>query len=227
CKAGVKKLSMNFAAWDVQAHTAGGCGSVMRAHPFGLVFADNPEKASDWAVEHSRLTHGDPIALAACAAMATGVAYAVQGKDDKYIVEEMINAAARYDAITAHKMEIAYGLAQRAKELRKPHKDIFAAYKNAEFRKYNDNVFNTFLGWAAHDAIAATVYTFALSPDNVMEAIYLGVHTPGDSDSIASMAGALVGACVGSSALPQELIKQLENNQELKDDAIKAALLLV
>src|SRR5260221_3559971 len=81
CKAGVRKLSMNFAenaqvfrkfppAWDVEAHTAGGCGSVMRAHPFGLVFADNPEKAALWVVEHSRLTHGDPIALAACSAMA-------------------------------------------------------------------------------------------------------------------------------------------------------------
>jgi len=218
CKAGVKQLSINFREnrqWDVQANTAGGCGSVMRAHPFGLVFVDNPKKAALWAAEHSKLTHGDPIALAACAAMATGVAYAAQGENPNIITEKMIAAAGQYDAVTARKMERAYKFAQQAK-----------TYKGHELRKHNDKVFTEFLGWAAHDAIAATVYAFTLSPDNVMEAIYLGVHTPGDSDSIASMAGALVGARIGAKALPKELIERLENSAQLKFDAEKAACLL-
>ena len=234
CIAGVKQLCINFGEngqpcrmlplpWDVLAHTAGGCGSVMRAHPFGLVFADNPEKAALWAAEHSRLTHGDPLALAACAAMATGVAYAVQGKDLDFIVGKMVKVAHHYDAVTANKIEMAYMAAQQAKELRKPFNDIFQAYDNAEFRQFNNHVFSTFLGWAAHDAVAATVYAFTLSPDNIMEAIYLGVHTPGDSDSIASMAGALVGARVGVEQLPQELIAGLENSAELAADAVKVA----
>ena len=71
-----QKLSgdLPFNWWDVNASQAGGCGSVMRAFPFGLVFHDNLEKAKLWAVEHSKLTHGHPIALAACAAMAVGTA---------------------------------------------------------------------------------------------------------------------------------------------------------
>ncbi|HEX4069341.1 MAG TPA: ADP-ribosylglycohydrolase family protein [Candidatus Babeliales bacterium] len=217
CIAGVNQLRKNISSgvWDVKAHTAGGCGSVMRAHPFGLVFADNPEKAAAWAVAHSRLTHGDPIALAACAAMAKGVAYAVQGENPHIIIEKMIAAARAYDAVTAQKMQTAYTYAQQAK-----------TYKGRDFEQFNNKVFNTFLGWAAHDAIAATVYTFALSPDNVMDAIYLGVHTPGDSDSIASMAGALVGARVGAQSLPQDLVDRLENSAELKADAEKAACLL-
>jgi ADP-ribosylglycohydrolase len=233
CIAGVKKLITNFekykdpchaspAPWIIDAPTAGGCGSVMRAHPFGLILTNNPEKAALWAAEHSRLTHGDPIALAACAAMATGVAYAVQGKDVEFIVEKMIAAARHYDITTARKIKTAHTYAQIAQKLRKPFSDIFQAYKNPEFRTFNDKFFNAFLGWAAHDAIAATVYVFTLSPDNIMEAIYLGVHTPGDSDSIASMAGALVGARVGVEQIPQKLIDQLENSAELKSDAIKA-----
>ena len=31
-------------------------------------------------------------------------------------------------------------------------------------------------------------------PDDLEKAIFTGVHTPGDSDSIASLAGALIGA---------------------------------
>lgn len=233
CIAGVKQLGVNWDknqswdTWDVCAYNAGGCGSVMRAHPFGLVFADNPEKAALWAVEHSKLTHGNPMALAACAAMATGVAYAVQGKSPDYIVGKMIAAACRYDTVTADKINAAYMAAQQAKKLRAPFNTLFEAfYKDSEFRQFNDQVFSTFPGWAAHDAIAATVYAFVLSPDNVMEAIYLGVHTPGDSDSIASMAGALVGACVGVEQLPKQLIAQLENSAELASDAVKAANLL-
>ena len=58
-------------------------------------------------------------------------------------------------------------------------------------------VFEKYLGWAAHDAIASTVYAFALCPNDPKKAIALGVNTPGDSDSIASMAGALGGAYKG------------------------------
>ena len=59
-------------------------------------------------------------------------------------------------------------------------------------------VFTEFLGWSAHDALAATIYVFALFPKDISCALYVAVHTPGDSDSIAAMAGALVGAYSGS-----------------------------
>ena len=49
----------------------------MRAYPFGL--ADDLGRAERWAVEHSRLTHNDPIALAASGAMTVGTALAVAG----------------------------------------------------------------------------------------------------------------------------------------------------
>ncbi len=140
CIGGVKQLSnrllwqkdadLSSRWWVVSADTAGGCGgSVMRAHPFGLVFADNPEKAALWAAEHSRLTHGDPMALAACAAMATGVAHAVQGENPDFIIIKMIAAARQYDVVTANKIEMAHLCAQQAKELRKPFDNIFQAYK--------------------------------------------------------------------------------------------------
>src|SRR3990172_11778631 len=73
-----------------------------------------------------------------------------------------------------------------------------------------------FPGWAADDAIAATVYcyfSFYNDPDphffflqlfSPLLPIILGVHTTGDSDSIASMTGALVGAKKGFGPGPKK-----------------------
>ena len=219
---GVEEISeLKTDWWQVGHPDAGGSGTVMRAHPFGLVFFNNPAKAEKWAVEHAKLTHGHPMALAAPAAMAVGIAYALQGKDPVFIIDQMIMTAQKYDMTTAEKMRQAYALAQEAKPKFAQFRRVRGGYEalaNLDFRKFHDYVFTKFQGWAADDAIAATVYIFALTPDDVRQAIYLGVHTPGDSDSIASMVGALVGAYT-KEELPAELIEKLEDADELRASA--------
>lgn len=172
----------------------GGCGSVMRAYPFGLVFYENPEKAEIWAAEHSCITHGDYSSQAACAALATGIAYAMQNKDHEFIIDAMINSAQKYDKITANKMKIAVECANKLKTICS-FDNLFDDLGNSDsyIRKYHDKFFSKYLGWSAQDAIAGAIYLFTLFPNDVEKAIYLGVHTPGDSDSIASLAGALSG----------------------------------
>jgi len=49
-------------------------------------------------------------------------------------------------------------------------------------------------------------------PDDAQKAIALGVNTPGDSDSIASLAGALVGARTGLNSLPKEWSEKIEDS---------------
>jgi hypothetical protein len=51
--------------------------------------------------------------------------------------------------------------------------------------------------WAVHEAIAAAAYLLVRNPDNARRAILEGANSPGDSDSIASIAGAMVGVRVG------------------------------
>ncbi len=69
--------------------------------------------------------------------------------------------------------------------------------------------------WAAHEAIAAGVYIFLRHPDDARAAILEGANTPGDSDSIATIAGALVGARVGLAGLPREWVADVERSAEL------------
>lgn len=206
--------------WDAQSLQGGGCGSVMRAHPFGLVLYNNPEQAKLWAVEHSKITHGHPIALAACAAMAVGTAHALEGaQKPEAIILEMIKAAQEYDHVTAQKMRTAVTYATQAKVLlEKAGGNIKKAFKNKAFKTFHEKVFNEFQGWAAHDAIAATVYVFALFPEDIDAALFTGVHTPGDSDSIAAMAGALVGAYSGT--LPSQVpLTKIEDAERFKEFA--------
>lgn len=99
--AGSQALKAGVPWYEAGGVDAGWCGSVMRAYPFGLVFADDVENAEKWSVAHSKLTHRDPIALAACAAMARGIALALHGKAVSAIVDAMITCAKKYSSKTA------------------------------------------------------------------------------------------------------------------------------
>jgi len=75
--------------------------------------------------------------------------------------------------------------------------------------------------WAAHEAIAACLYIFVRHPDDARAAILEGANTPGDSDSIATLAGALIGARVGVSGLPKLWRNEVERAGELAALAVK------
>lgn len=219
CRAGVKKLKERFDAlfmdpkwsnslgiihefsrkklWDVQALQAGGCGSVMRAYPCGMVYGNEPAKAIEFAVAQSRLTHSHPIALAASAGIAAGVASAIRGEPVDAIVAAIIDAAQAYDVNTAQKVRKAVELANQNKPMLDAYGSALGAFKSRIFCDEHERIFIRFPGWAADDALAGAVYCFCMGPDSIIDAIHLGVHTSGDSDSIASLAGALVGAHCG------------------------------
>ena len=197
CLSGCRRLAEGVHWQKAGGDTAGGCGSVMRAYPFGLVFADDLEQAERWAVEHSKLTHRDPIALAASAAMAVGMARILRRDSLDVVTSEMVAAACRYSARTAAMMATAIEEARAGVE--------------------PDVTLERLEGWAAHEAIAAAVYLFARHPDDPVAAILEGANTPGDSDSLATLAGALVGARCGVDALPPDWVREVERSAELQE----------
>lgn len=203
CMAGCRALARGKPWSEAGGAEAGGCGSVMRAFPFGLVFADDLAKAEAWAVAQSKLTHRDPIALAACAAMAVGTALALAGEPPATVVAQMIAAAARHDARTAQMLGQARdeALGGVAPEV----------------------TLDRLRSWAAHEAICAGAYIFLRHPDDARAAILEGANTPGDSDSIATLAGALVGARLGLAGVPSDWTRDVERSTELDELARQIA----
>ena len=191
--------------WDEAGNEkAGGCGSVMRAYPLGLVFVDDADKAEEWALAQSRPTHGDPIALAACAAIARGVLRLFHDATLEDAVAAMIKAAKRYSAPTATMMTQA--------------RDEALDGTGPEF------TLDRLRAWAAHEPIAAAVYVVLRHADDPRAAILEAANTPGDSDSIATLVGALLGARLGIGAFPEDWVRDVERSQDLAALARRGAL---
>jgi ADP-ribosyl-[dinitrogen reductase] hydrolase len=195
CMAGAAQLAAGV-HWSIAGGAeAGGCGSVMRAYPFRLVFADDLKKAEYWSVEHSKLTHRAPIALAACTPMAVGVASTLNNEPLTEVLSAMVAAAARCDTGTAAMTD--------------------RAANEAGSGVGPEVTLDRLRGWAAHEAIAAATYVVARHPADARAAILEGANTQGDSDSIATLAGALTGARTGIEGLPVEWVRDIERFSEL------------
>jgi ADP-ribosylglycohydrolase len=201
CMSGCSALARGVHWSEAGGANAGGCGSVMRAYPFGLMFVADLAKAEAWAVAHSKLTHRDPIALAASAAMAVGMARVVRGESPREALSEMVAAACRYSPSTAAMMARALDEAEKGVE--------------------PEVTLDRLRGWAAHEAIAAACYVFARHPNDARAAILEGANTPGDSDSIATLAGALAGARAGLPGLPEDWVRDVERSRELLELALR------
>jgi ADP-ribosylglycohydrolase len=186
--------------WSVGNLHSQGSGSVMRSYPLGLIFADNLKKAEKYAVLQSKLTHKHPAALAACAAMAVGIGMALKKDNPKVIVKEMISVAKKYDLKTAKMMIKAM---EEAKNGSSPKKVL----GEVDRKKYGP-----FYGWRADEAIAGCVYLFMRNPKNPNNAILEGINTPGDSDTLGTLAGALTGTFNGINAIKADWISLIEDS---------------
>jgi ADP-ribosylglycohydrolase len=170
----------------------------MRSHPYGLFYFEDRERAMTTAAEHSRLTHGAPLAMAASAALAVGVWAALRDYDPARIASFMQDAAYKYDQATGDMLVQA---------------EASASDKFCE----TDDMLDMWRGWAGHEAIAAALFVFLREVDAGHEDVVLTAATsPGDSDSIASIAGALAGAFHGFAAIRSDWVEALEKSDELQ-----------
>lgn len=233
----LKVHAPNPSVFDFQINKEGGCGSVMRAWPLGLVFYKDLDLVKELAEKQSNITHRHPMARAASVAMAVGTACALQGMSVEQIVKQMINAAKAFETeeklykknIATLPETITYNPALIANNTLSTSDMIAYAYhmavqgKNPELILGIHNLKQTnyrspdgfLLGWAADEAIAAAVYVFTRHCDDIKAAIIEGVNTPGDSDSIATLAAALVGAYSGMGTLETFDYSKLENKDQL------------
>ena len=75
---------------------------------------------------------------------------------------------------------------------------------------------------AAHESVPTAIYTFLRNASSFTEAVTYAIELGGDTDTIASMAGALSGAHLGLEAIPEGWRNRVEGTDSLiqKADAL-------
>jgi ADP-ribosylglycohydrolase len=195
CIHGARELDKGVAWREAGLLNGKGCGAAMRSAPYGLWWFDEPWKAADWAGDHALMTHRDASAQASAAAFAAGVSSCIRNENNSQMSQRMALAAIKYDEATATMVSRAYDRAAA----NEPLESVLAEWE----------------GWKGDEAVSASLYCFLRTPDDFAEAVISAVNSPGDSDSLGAITGALSGARLGLSNIPPSWVERVEGSEML------------
>ena len=161
-----------------------GCGAAIRVAPVGILYrSDRLEQIVAAAREASVPTHGGTLAIAAAAATAAAVSAAIDGASSCDII-----AIAQRAAALSERDQSGSASATFAEALRTIHQDLrhWREFGPAEVAaRYFPNGPLT---------IVPVALALGTTMSSAEAAILLAANIGGDSDSVASIAGALLGA---------------------------------
>ena len=152
-------------------------GSLMRIAPIG-VWARDPDEAARIADEDSSLSHPHPVCRAACAAFAAAISAALAGADRDGMMRTALHIA---EAAGPDAASVATALRQAA-----------AGVAPATFQQH--------MGWVV--IALQNAFMHLASGASIEQALIATVGSGGDTDTNAAIAGALLGAADGRTAIP-------------------------
>nr|CAA9292260.1 ADP-ribosylglycohydrolase [uncultured Armatimonadetes bacterium] len=208
------------APWH-EATVAGskGCGANMRVAPVGLLPGVGPDGRAALAQFQAALTHGHPTGLAASDLTAYAVAdLAADGPPAT--LPARLRDYARSQRLVYHDdwlgplwqrpgaRSAADFIARGWDECLEVLDRLDAALSAGD--READPCAATGGGWVAEEALATGLLCFLLFPDDPVAAVRRAAVTSGDSDSIASLAGAFAGARHGLAAWPRDWVRRIE-----------------
>lgn len=171
-----------------------GNGSAMRVAPIGLLYSNSTENLREIAYKSSIITHSHELGKEGAALQAYAVALALNTPSDEEIEREVF--LLKLQNLVQNQL----------------YKEKIASIKELLRRQDRARVVNVLgNGIEAPRSVPTAIYCFLRRPrcygDCVLHAISLG----GDTDTIASMAGAISGAYLGIEAIPREWRAKLES----------------
>jgi ADP-ribosylglycohydrolase len=174
-------------------------GAAMRVPPVGIAVPHTDEKELlDAVVEASRVTHNSSIGIAAAAAVAAAVSAGVAGDD----LSTALEAAERAAATGARRGHWAAGgdIAARIRWAR----GFVRGRDRAGLADAVADVIGTSV--AAQESVVAAFALAEALGDHPVEALTLAAEIGGDTDTVAAICGAVLGAHHGVGGLPADLL---------------------
>ncbi|MET9224484.1 ADP-ribosylglycohydrolase family protein [Lentzea sp. NPDC003310] len=214
----------------VEATVAGskGCGANMRVTPVGLLPDLDLELLAGISQLQAAMTHGHPTALAASELTAYATRLLVDGADLADVPAALLARCA--DRRTTY-LDDWLGTLWQAPGATTPAEFIARGWDEcaevlerlvAALARPDDNAdacLATGEAWIAEEALATGLYCALRHPDDPVRVLVRAARTSGDSDSIAALAGAFVGAAHGLAAWPSDWVTRIERSGELAEVA--------
>ena len=164
-----------------------GNGAAMRVAPVGLVFADSPEELWGQARLSALPTHTHPLGIEGAQLLGFAVAWALKATSfDRKVFYRDLLARATTEEFRWH-LEIAAKL------------------------KPGDSLAGLGSTLHAHRSVVTAMACFAASPGDFERVMSRAIGLGDDTDTVAAMAGALMGAFAGVNTIPPGLLAKLED----------------
>lgn len=198
-----------------------GCGANMRVQPCAFAASDRWEGLAQL---QAAMTHGHPTGVAAAHATAAAVRWLADGMAPQDLLPEL-RALARRER--DHYRSDWLGTLHERRPGCSPEAWAARGWESVDGALVRAaTVLGSLLfaddvsaragdGWIAEEALASALVAFLSSPDRPREVLFRAASTRGDSDSIACLAGSLVGAHLGADAWPAEWFENIEYRDEL------------
>lgn len=198
CMTGCANLRRGAPWREAGVKSSKGCGSAMRVGPIGLYYANDLNRMLEVARASSLLTHGHDAAVEGAAAAALMVALALGGAGPEEVLAEISRRCGGRSADFDACMEKVPALRDQ------PPEEVLREGALGE-------------AWVAEEAVASALYCFWRHPDDYRAAVLTAVNTDGDSDSIATITGSVLGARLGLEGIPASWVSEVENTKQLQD----------
>lgn len=188
-------------------------GELIRSWVLGLMPYDSYLIAAFYAASQSLVSNKSYEVAISCAAMAAGIHVAVYDspKSKEEVVNKMIDTASLLESLLIANYDIS---------------NYLKYAKAASLFDINPIIFyNSSIGYYAKEAISAIVFTF-LRHEYFLTALLESAHIAGDSDSIAHLVGAIMGAYYGIGEFPKNYLQYIEipeialNNKKITFDEL-------
>jgi poly(ADP-ribose) glycohydrolase ARH3 len=176
-----------------------GNGAAMRVAPVGLVFGDDLDRVAELARISALPTHVHPLGIEGARVIALAVA--ILSRTDRFDRQSLLDP-----------------LIDRCEtpEFRDKLARVRTISSVADLAELGSGI-------EAVQSVPTAVAAFCLAPDSYQQAVGNVILLGGDTDTLAAMTGALSGAYLGRSGLPERIVSLLESSPKGRDYLIKVA----
>lgn len=198
---------------DEPVNNSKGCGGVMRTAPCGMLkMPELPDDGDAYALQGAMaaaITHGYIMGYVP-AAMLADVVHMILQEDGRTLEEIILDSVQRMRRLFPYPATHEFsGLIRRAAEL------YAADVPDTEaIRQLGE-------GWVGDEAIAIAVFCALRYQDDLAQCLSAAVTHGGDSDSTGAIAGNIIGAWLGASAIPRDWLETIELAGVVDDMASK------